>query len=360
VNGHRNRQKPAYCLRKDGQYLFYHGKENVIYGETESGKDMMLAETVAQCMESWIAVSWIDFEEGDEIDCGKRLLEMGVEPEALVDQDLFRFSTPEDVEAAQDSVYDALTHRCQLVILNGVQSAYGLFGWDLYDPTSPAMFRRALVTPLLNHGRTVIETDHMTKSSVEGKGNGSRYAAGGMAKLNWINGAAYLLEAVDPIVRGSTGKSRLLLTKDRPGSVKPQCERIKDEPRMMFAGMLVIKSVGDENAGYDLMVEVTAPLPGSVVREKRKQREAESKVVPDDVLEKVLALYKTFGRTGASKAAIEATYRGEGARYVRAAIDVLQAYGCLVKAGKSSSSNIAPLRYAKEWDPKMKVTQEND
>ena len=86
---------------------------------------------------------------------------------------------------------------------------YGLFGWELYDPTSPALFRQ-MINPLLHAGRTVIETDHMTKTSAEGK-NGSRYAAGGIAKLNWINGAAYIIEAIDPIVIGGVGRSRIIL-----------------------------------------------------------------------------------------------------------------------------------------------------
>ena len=71
IEGKRKKRKPAYCCRQDGQYLFYHGKENALYGETEAGKDMLLCETVAQCLEwSDAKVAWIDFEEGDEIEVG--------------------------------------------------------------------------------------------------------------------------------------------------------------------------------------------------------------------------------------------------------------------------------------------------
>lgn len=356
VQGKRRRRKAVYCRRADGQYLFYHGKENAIYGETEAGKDMLLAETVAQCLEMWVPVAWIDFEEGDEIDIGERLLEMGVEPAQLCDKDLFRFSTPDNVDAAQNSIHDALVNHCNVVIFNGLQAMYGLFGWELYDPSSPAMFR-VMVTPLLKSGITVIETDHMTKTSAEGKGNGSRYAAGGIAKLNWINGAAYMLEAVEPIVRGSVGRSRLLLTKDRPGSVKPTCTRIEHEPRIMYAGTLLVKSTSNSrDDGYSLNVEVTAPAPGSVVRARRADKKAEeSNDIPDEVIEKVLGLYEKCGSNGAPKRAIVSMYRGPGARHVLAAIEILVIHGCLAKAAPSKTSNIAPLRYVKDWDPKQRI-----
>jgi hypothetical protein len=360
MDGVRKREPPEYCRRADGMHLFYHGKENAIYGETEAGKDMLLAETVAQSLDWGVSVSWIDFEEGTEIDVGERLKEMGVDRDTVCDIDMFRFSTPEDVDSAQDSMYDALTHRCGIVIFNGIQSAYGLFGWDPFDPISPAMFRRQLVAPLLTNDHTVIETDHMTKSSVEGRSNGSRYAAGGLSKLNWLDGAAYLLEAVDPIVRGGVGKSRLILTKDRPGSIKPTCTRLDKEPRMMYAGMLVVKSVGDEHDGYDLMVEVTAPAPGSVVASRKPEKQSVGKYVPDDVIDKVIGLYRKLGRNGASKNQIESMYRGDGARYVRAAIDIALLHGCIAIAGKSSSSNMAPLRYVKDWDPKQRISNDEE
>jgi hypothetical protein len=352
----RTREPPQYCRRADDVCLFYHGKENAIYGETEAGKDMLLAETVLQAMEDSKIIAWIDFEEGDEIDTGSRLLQMGVSPDTLCDQDMFRFSTPEDVEAARNSIHDAKTHGCDLVIFNGLQAMYGLFGWELYDPSSPALFRQ-MISPLLKSGRTVIETDHMTKTSAEGK-NGSRYAAGGIAKLNWINGAAYIIEAVDPIIMGSVGRSKVILTKDRPGGVKPHCAKIAREPRMMFAGTLVVKSTGDDKGNWSLRVDIVAPEAGSEVKDTkaRASRSANGQQpidndVPTDILKKVLKLYEDCGPQGASKADIERLYKGNGARYVRVAIQILVTRKCLVKAGKSATSNIAPLRYEKDYEP---------
>lgn len=352
-DGLRRREEPTFGMREDGQFMFYEGKENAIYGATEAGKDMLLVETVSQALDFGSSVCWIDFEEGDEIDVASRLKEMGAGRDAVCDQFLFRFSTPQDVDAAQDSMWDAVEHRCNLVIFNGLQSAYGLFGWELFDPNSPVNFRRALVTPLLKRHRCVITTDHVTKVNADARNNGSRYAAGGIAKLNWINGAAYLLEAIDPIIRGGVGRSRITLTKDRPGFVKSECTRIERDPTVMNAGTLLVKSTGDKENGFSLRVDVKSPELGSVVRDRAKAKRdgTEFEDIPRDVIDKVLSIYRRIGKAGATKSDIEKAYKGPGARQVRPAIQILVTNSCLVKAGRSGTSNIAPLRYAKDYDP---------
>ena len=98
-DGIKKREEPTFGMREDGQFMFYEGKENAIYGATESGKDMLLAESVAQAIEFGHSVCWIDFEEDDEIDIASRLSEMGASRDAVCDQSLFRFSTPQDEDA---------------------------------------------------------------------------------------------------------------------------------------------------------------------------------------------------------------------------------------------------------------------
>jgi hypothetical protein len=352
-DGKKLREEPVFGMREDKQFMFYAGKENAIYGATEAGKDMLLAEIVSQALDFEQSVCWIDFEEGDEIDIANRLREMGASREAVCDQWLFRFSTPEDVDAAQDSVYDAIKNECELVIFNGLQSAYGLFGWELFDPNSPVLFRRNFITKLVKKGCCVITTDHITKVSADAKNNGSRYAAGGIAKLNWVTGAAYMIEAIDPIMRGAVGRSRIILTKDRPGFVKSECARIDRDPTTMYAGTLVVKSTGDKENGYSLCVDVKHPEPGSVVKDRARLRRegTENDDIPREVIDKVLDIYRRIGKAGASKAQIEAAYKGKGHSQVRAAIQILVTNNCLVKAGRSGTSNIAPLRYAKDYDP---------
>src|SRR5262249_51821834 len=65
-------------------------------------------------------------------------------------------------------------------------------------------------------GPAVVCLDHVTKSP-ESRG---RYALGAVHKLNGLNGAAYLLENRTPFGVGITGRSTVLVAKDRPGQLR--------------------------------------------------------------------------------------------------------------------------------------------
>ena len=229
---------PAYGFRSDDVALFYPGREHALYGETESGKSMLEVMTVRDCLIKEQAVVVIDFEEGDELTWGSRLLEAYL-PTGLLRNDaaLFRYGTPASKEEANAMLKDAISMEPALIIFEGVTAAYGIYGWAVKENDSATQFRSHLVRPSLAAGIATLSSDHVTKS--EGR---SRYALGGVMKLNMVNGAAYLLESVKPFTRGGRGESRLFVTKDRPGAVKPNCKRVKDEPAMMNAGLLIADS----------------------------------------------------------------------------------------------------------------------
>jgi len=121
----------------------------------------------------------------------------------------------------------------------------------------------------------------------------------------------------------------------------------------MNAGTLVVKSTGDGKGNWSLNVNVEQPQPGSVIREKIKARKdgTEFEDVPDSVLMKVLDIYKKFGSNGASKRAIVKLYKGDGSRHVLPAIAILKTHKCIVFAAPSKTSNMALLKYEKDWDP---------
>ena len=123
---------------------------------------------------------------------------------------------------------------------------------------------------------------------------------------------------------------------------------------MMYAGTLVVKSTGDGKGNWSLNVDVSSPEKGSIVRDRIKSKRdgIEYDDVPRDVIDKVLDIYRRMGNVGASKAEIEKAYKGiPGASRVRAAIQILVTNKCIEKAGRSGTSNIAPLRYVKDYDP---------
>lgn len=252
VAGNRKRAVPVIFPRADGQALFYRGKEHTIYGETESGKDMLLVALAKWCIENGLSVMWTDFEEGDELEIGSRLLNTDLERHLLTDQGWFRYATPATKVEADACLRDVTRWKPDVAIWDGVTAAYGVYGWQLKENDSATAFRSHLVRPCLAAGVATIGTDHVTKD-----GTGGRYAIGGVMKLNMVNGSSYLIDAVSPIVRYGDGASRLILTKDRPGGVKPECAKMKS-PTMRFAGMLTVKSSGDGPG--ELLIDVIPPL----------------------------------------------------------------------------------------------------
>ncbi len=91
-----------------------------------------------------------------------------------------------------------------------------LHGLELKDNTDVARFGKLLPRWIADRGPAVVALDHVTKDR-EGRG---RYAIGGVHKLNGVNGAAYVLENRRPFGIGLTGRSTLLVAKDRPGQLR--------------------------------------------------------------------------------------------------------------------------------------------
>ena len=103
-----------------------------------------------------------------------------------------------------------------LVILDGVTEAMTLFGLEIKDNRDAARFARSLSKWLAGYGAAVVEIDHVVKNA-ETRG---RYAIGGVHKLNAITGAAYTLDNRTPFGIGRTGKSAVMISKDRPGQLR--------------------------------------------------------------------------------------------------------------------------------------------
>lgn len=242
VAGDRKRARPKWGKRSDGLLLLYPGKEHTLVAETEAGKTMLLtAWTLEALAAHGLKVAVIDFEEGDELEWGTRLRAQQLAGHLLTDPDQFRYFTPTDKSEADRVLNQVAEWRPNLVILDGVSAAYGLYGWQVKENDSATAFRAHVVRPLLAIGAATVSTDHIPKSA-----DGKRYAIGGVMKLNMVNGAAYFLQSYAPIVRGGQGASLLFGTKDRPGSVKPHGTPGK-EAGVWRIGTLNVRSGGQED-----------------------------------------------------------------------------------------------------------------
>jgi hypothetical protein len=235
--GSRERAQPEYLRLSNGTALLYPGKDSYLYAETESGKSWMVALLVAQCIDDGAPVLVVDFEEGDELEFGTRLVALGVTEEKMSDLSALRYLMV-DAPCAAEILAEADDMGALVVINEGMSVAYDVFGLQIKDNDSATAFRRHLVKPHLVAGRAVLTTDHVVKD----RDSRGRYAIGGVMKLNAASGGAFLLVNIEGLALGRRGVSNLYVTKDRPGAVKRHAVHAGDkfDPQVKRVGTLVV------------------------------------------------------------------------------------------------------------------------
>jgi AAA domain len=205
---------PSILRRTDGVGLIYPAKVNSLYAEPEGIKTWL---ALAACYEQIVLgepVLFLDFED-TPTGITERLRDLGATAEQIAR--LFVYIRPES-PATPEIVNDLPGIGATLTILDGVTEAMTLQGLEIGDNSDVARFVELLPRPLARMGTAVWMLDHVVKDR-NGRG---RYAIGAQHKLAGLSGAAYLTEVVAPFGRGMTGLSRLTVTKDRPGYVRPE------------------------------------------------------------------------------------------------------------------------------------------
>ena len=128
-----------------------------------------------------------------------------------------------------------------LVIHDGVNEAMSLHGDDVNQSDGAATFRRTIIKPFLAVGATSLSCDHVVKNSdVRG-----RYAIGSAHKVNAIDGAAFLMENIEPFGRGLRGASSVYVTKDRPGQLRAHGRPVAGVAGKTLLGVLAVDATGD-------------------------------------------------------------------------------------------------------------------
>lgn len=209
--------RPTVAARDDGAGLFYPRLVHTISSESEAGKTWLALAAAATELANGGAVVFVDFED-DKGGIVGRLLALNVPRDTI--RARFAYIRPEDaitVSGGHDdlaAVLDDLTPT--LVILDGITEAMVLHGLELKDNTDVAKFTAVLLRWIAARGPAVVALDHVVKAR-DGR---SRYAIGGVHKLNAVNGAAYLLENRRPFGIGMVGRSGLFIAKDRPAQLR--------------------------------------------------------------------------------------------------------------------------------------------
>jgi hypothetical protein len=208
--------EPDLLERTDHRRILYRGRIHAFNGESESGKSWLALMAAAEELNGTGIVCYIDLEDHAE-GIVSRLRALGVTEHAIREQ--LVYVRPEEplVGPAHRSL-DAVLAEWQpdLAIIDGVTEAMALHALDPIDNGDVATFWKLLPKRLANTGATVVVIDHVVKNA-ESRG---RYAIGGQHKLAAIDGAAFLVEIETPFGRGRTGRSKITVTKDRPGAIR--------------------------------------------------------------------------------------------------------------------------------------------
>jgi hypothetical protein len=304
--------------RTDGLPLLYAGKEHIVFGETECGKSWFALQSCAVEIRNGNDVVYVHFEEGDPASTIERLRLLAV-PSRLIAKHL-RFAAPAR-PVRGDWLGPLLDPPPSLVILDGVNEAICLHGDDANHIDGASEFRRHIVKPFLAVGAASLSCDHVTKSGAENRG---RYSMGTIHKTNAIDGAAFLMENVEPFGRGMRGASSLFVTKDRPGQLRQHGEPAKIAGKT-FMGMLAVDATGNSP-------DFLTVFPPNPDRNGDGDYEAPGTSLADEIYN---AVWNEPGHTVESQRAMFALLRTSGQQFrnteARDTLDDMVATGQLLK-----------------------------
>lgn len=252
-------EAPALMPRADGKFLLYRGRVHSFHGESESGKSLIVQAQAAEILTSGGRVAYIDYESDASAVVG-RLIELGVPVEAIRDRFVYIHpeTSPTKREAEREAWTALLSQRFDLAVIDGVTDALGTVGAKSNDNDEIAAWCRNIARRIArNTGAAVVLIDHVTKDA-ESRG---RFALGGQAKMNALDGAAYVVEVLEALGRGLKGAVSLRIAKDRPGGVRAHCGTFRKLDRTQEAARIVV----DSRVANRIDVTVEAPAAVSEV-----------------------------------------------------------------------------------------------
>lgn len=242
LDGTRVPVVPELGTRSDGVRLLYRGKEHVVAGEPESGKTWFMLKCAHDVLVAGGRVTYVDFEDDAPTVVG-RLVDLGTVKERLRPAaGQFRYVRP-DIKPRHGELAELLAFPegpADLLIYDGWTEGAELMGLKINDQGDMAVWRRHLVRPALSLGAAVLTSDHVVKD----KEHRGRYSIGAQHKLAGLTGVMFLVDVAETWGRGSKGRSRILIAKDRPGSLRPHGKR-DDKANFTHIGDLV----GDASSG---------------------------------------------------------------------------------------------------------------
>ena len=152
LNGTITRPLPTVGGRTDGQYLFYQGRVNTIFGAPGDGKSFVGQEVARQEIAAGHHVLWVDFED-DAAGTANRVLDLGAEPKAFLVY--FHYFSPVERFGAPAQAYVArrvAEVQPTLVVIDSAGESMGIDGTKPNDDDSVSRWMRSFPRYLANLG----------------------------------------------------------------------------------------------------------------------------------------------------------------------------------------------------------------
>jgi hypothetical protein len=267
LDGTYQPETPALFPRIDGPALLYPGRTHSFHGESESGKSLIAQAECARVLANGGTAAYVDFESDAAAVVG-RLLDMGATPDAL--RSRFTYRRPETDPLGspreREAYSELLSLSCDVLVIDGVTDALWVFGSGSNDMDEVTAFMRRFPRLVARRtGAAVVMIDHVAKDA-DTRG---RHAVGSQAKLNALDGAAYVVEVVEPLGRGMRGVVSMRVGKDRPGGVRPHAGTFRKGDRTQEAAHVVVDST---SGGIVVTVNPPQGQIGAVLEDGRELR----------------------------------------------------------------------------------------
>ena len=215
LDGTHSTPEPTVGHREDGAAMFYAGRVNGLYGDSEGGKSWVALFACTQRMADDESVLYIDYED-DEAGVVERLLALGMTAD-LIEQRFSYISPQKKFNDAARKVVQPYARAASFVVIDATTEALASENLKSNDDVDIADFYARLPRWLARFGAAVVLIDHIPKDP---KGIGPAQT-GSQHKRSAITGASYLVVPKRPFARGrSDGRSGLQVNKDRPGHVR--------------------------------------------------------------------------------------------------------------------------------------------
>lgn len=215
LSGVRSQPEPEILRRDDYQDLLYRNSVNGLHGDSGTGKGWVVCVAILEQLRAGRFACYIDLED-NESSIVARLRILGATDDEIDRLLLYvRPSVPFDQTAVEYLCKLIDERSVSLIVIDSVGEAFALEGLDENKDSEVGPWIRRVARPLAETGAAVLLVDHSTKA-----GDNTLHPSGSKRKRAAITGASYLVEAVDPLVKGSGGRLRITCAKDRHGTYR--------------------------------------------------------------------------------------------------------------------------------------------